>query len=175
MKTYGIYVIISFILMIKGERNMSVTIEGKFDNLLEIIISSAEIHKPLSRDKKKEIDRAKAIQIIMTTFTTILLGLKLGGITTSLAFISSTVAMAFTVWYNIEDKSKEYSSVLRYSTLTTSLAREILFYRNNVAPLEEEKFQEYAKKFFNIKEEFEIQTISLAEDLLKKDQNSLKT
>lgn len=153
---------------------MSVTIEKKFSNLSEMIISSAEIHAPVSIQKRKEINHARTIQIILTTSTTILLGLKLGDIGTSLAFISSTLVTAYTIWYNIENKSKEYSSMFKYCTLITSLAREVLFYRMNAAPLEEEKFQEYAKKFFNIKEEFERQTISLADDLLKKDRDFIK-
>ncbi|HDK7158933.1 TPA: hypothetical protein PTV68_002465 [Clostridium botulinum] len=153
---------------------MSITLEEKFRELLELVIRTAEIWKPLAVKKEKEIRLMKATQIILTTITTILLGLKLTGIYTSIAFISSTIATACTVWYNVENNSRLYISIYKYSTVTTSLAREILFYSTTVKPLEEEKYQEYVERFFNLKAEFEKENISLAESLMKNTQNMIK-
>jgi hypothetical protein len=158
----------------RGGDFMSATIEEKFDYLAELVISAAERYNPLAMEKKNEVNFIKAIQIILTTSTTILLGLKLGGIATSVAFVFSTLATAFTVWYNIENNSKLYSSMYKYSTCLISLAREIQFYRQCTNPMEEEKFEEYSRRFFNIKEEFEKESISLTEESLKKDQDAIK-
>lgn len=136
-----------------------------------MIISNAEVNSASVVEKRKEIKLAKSIQIIFTTTTTILLGLKLGGIASSIAFVSSAIATAYSAWYNIDKNNEMYISAYKYTILTTSLSREILFYVKTTHPLEEEKYKEYVEKFFNLKVEFEREKISLADDLIKNTQD----
>lgn len=153
---------------------MPLTIEEKFNHLSELVISAAERYNPESLKKKKEISFIRTIQIILTTLTTILLGLKLGEISTSIAFILSTLATAITVWYNIESNSKACSYMLKYSINLIGLAREINFYMQCTNPMEEKKFEEYSKRFFDLKKEYENNSISLAGESLKNDWDALK-
>lgn len=103
-----------------------------------------------------------------------MLGLKLGERATSLAFIFSTLATAITVWYNMESNSKAYSFMLKYSINLISLAREINFYMQCTNQMEAEKFEEYSKRFFDLKVEFEKNSVSLADESLKRDQDALR-
>lgn len=148
-------------------------IEEKFSHLAELVISAAERYKPESQRKKREITFVRTIQILLTTLTTILLGLKLGNEATSIAFIFSTLATAITVWYNIESNSKEYSYIYKYSINLISLAREINFYMMCTNQMEEEKFEEFSKRFFDLKMEFEKNSVTVTDESLKNDYDSL--
>ena len=153
---------------------MSLTIEEKFNHLLELVILAAERYKPESHKKKVEIKFIRTVQIILTSLTTILLGLKLGEMSTDIAFILSTLATTITVWYNIDSNNKAYTHILKYSINLASLARDIKFYMTCTNIMEEQKFEEYSKKFFDLKKEYENNTISLEDELLKNDHEILK-
>lgn len=150
-------------------------IKEKLVDLSESIVDAGTFYTDISIKKGKQIGTYKAIQIILTTSTTILLGLKLGGISTSLAFILSTIATSLTIWYNIEAKSEEYTSAYRYRMHLISLAREILFYVKTEKELEETKYQEYLKMFYDLQRDFGKESLSLVEKSLKKDKDTMKS
>ncbi|OOM73971.1 hypothetical protein CLPUN_42090 [Clostridium puniceum] len=150
------------------------TIEEKFDYLLDVILTTVEKRIPIAEIKRREIKRVRNIQIVFTTLTTILLGLKLNESAISIAFISSTLASTVTVWYNMKSNSESYSNMMKYCTYLSSLSREILFYRTCTTPLEEEKFQAYSKKFFDLKEEYEKESIVLFDESLETSQKAIE-
>jgi hypothetical protein len=153
---------------------MSVKIEEKFDYLLDTIVTTVENNAPFVSKMQKRNQRIRRIQIIFTTLTTILLGLKLGEISTSIAFVLSTLASAVTIFYNLKGSTELCSNISKYCIKLTGLSREILFYRKCTNTLEEEKFLEYSEKFFALKNEFDNDSISLINESLKKSQETTK-
>lgn len=149
---------------------MPIKIEDKFTNLIIEIQSTAKIFLDKGKKSTKKSQLIATIQIILVTSTTILLGLKLGQIGQSIAFILSAIATGLSTWYNIEANRKKQVNIFNFGLKLLNLSTEVLFYKMNFDPLEEEKFIKYTEAYYSIRKEFGEETaILLNSNSVKKD------
>ncbi|MBU3217365.1 hypothetical protein LL033_25620 (plasmid) [Clostridium estertheticum] len=149
---------------------MPLTTEAKLKNLVIEIqaLCTIYVNKALKDAKKTRL--IFNIQIILTTMTTILLGLKLGEIGQSVAFILSALATGLTSLYNIENHRKQHSQCYTYTFKLVNLSTQVNFYRTNFDPLEESKFIEYSETYFELMKEFqELTSVFLESKNIKKE------
>jgi hypothetical protein len=127
------------------------------DKLKNLVLEINSTMKSLTEQTLKSVKmrrRMATIQIVLMTSTTILLGLKLGQVGQSIAFVFSAMATGLSSWYNMEVNRKKQVGVINYLYKLGTLASEVLFYTINFDPLEEEKFLEYTKMYYDLRKEF---------------------
>lgn len=143
---------------------MSLKTQDKLTNLVKEVQRTASSYSVNAVKSAKRTRLMFTIQTILMTGTTILLGLKLGQIGQSIAFVFSAIATGLSTWYNIDSKKKLHNQILTLLMKLQNLSLEIIFYESNFDPLEEDKFIKYTETYFNILKEFEERTEIMIED-----------